>query len=89
MMQTQNWLGGELQATYANAMKGLSPFLCTPMTEEAISSWNEMEDALAKAKATSVEDLKAQKRKLTVPENFEGLLKVLKSFVNLLHACFG
>ena len=89
MMQTQNWLGGELQATYANAMKGLSPFLCTPMSEEAISSWNEMEDALAKAKATSVEDLKAQKRKLTVPENFEGLLKVLKSFVNLLHACFG
>ena len=89
MMQTQNWMGGEAVATYANAMKGLSPFLCTPMTEEAISSWNEMEDALAKAKATSVEDLKAQKRKITVPENFEALLKVLKTFVNLLHACFG
>ena len=89
MMQNQNWMGGEATATYANAMKGLSPFLCTPMSEEAISSWNEMEDALAKAKATSVDELKAQKRKITVPTNFEGLLKVLKAYVNLLHACFG
>ena len=89
MMQTRDWLGGELTATYANAIKGLTPYIVGHLSEETISAINDAEDLLDRATSTTTADVAATKRKLSMPQCFDKLMRLLKRFVNLLHACFG
>ena len=89
MMQTRDWLGGELTATYANATKGLTPYIVGHLTEEAISNINDAEELLERATSTTTADVAATKRKLSLPQCFEKLVRLLKRYTNLLHADFG
>ena len=66
MMQTRDWLGGELTATYVNATKGLTPYIVVGhlLTEEAISTINDAEELLERATSTTTADVAATKRKV-------------------------
>ena len=82
MMQTRDWLGGELTATYANATKGLTPYIVGHLSEETISAINDAEDLLDRATSTTTADVAATKRKLSMPQCFDKLMRLLKRFLS-------
>ena len=89
MMQSKNWMGGEHIATYANAGKGCSPYLVAPVLDETISQWNEIHAQIALASNVTIADIAKTRQKIVVPDTFDKLVKLLRKYINFLHATFG
>ena len=73
----------------ANTVKGLSPFCVPALTAQQIAHHNQTAENIDSATHTTVKDVAGNKLTCTVPKSFEGLLKHLKRFCNLVFAIFG
>ena len=89
MIQSKNWMGGEHIATYANAGKGCSPYLVAPVSDKTISQWNEIHAQIALASNVTISDITKTWQKIVVSDLFDKLVKLLRKYINILHATFG
>ena len=86
-----DWCESEGEVNIANLMKGLSIFAMRPLTQEELTAYNDHDEALEKATATTIKDVSggSSKRKHMVPGTVTGLEHYLKALVNVLHAISG
>lgn len=91
VIAARNWCEGEDRVTLSNLMKGMSIFAMKPLTDEEITSYNDYDERLDRASATTVRDMAggSNKRRHQVPYSCAGLLEYIKCLVNLLHALSG
>ena len=82
-----DWCEGEDQVTLANIMKGLSIFAMRPLTDDELSTMNDYDERLARATATTMQDVAggSNKRKHSIPKTCEELEVYIKSLVNILY----
>ena len=82
-----DWCEGEDQVTLANIMKGLSIFAMRPLTDDELSTMNDYDERLARATATTMQDVAggSSKRKHAIPKTCEELEVYIKSLVNIIY----
>ena len=93
MVIKRAWTGKDGNITrpsLVHAMDGLSPFLMLDISEDEVAQLNDEEDLLASASNVSVADLRGHRshRKISVPNDPEDFLLMLKRYANFLHATF-
>ena len=89
MIVTRAWEGETTLSSLTSAAKGLTPFAVPCLTESEVTSQNDLADALAAASSTTVRDHSSLKLIATAPTSFDGLVKRIKRFGNLIYATFG
>ena len=89
MVVTRAWEGETTLSSLTSAAKGLTPFAVPCLTESEVTSQNDLADALDAASNTTVKDHSASKLTASAPTSFDGLVKRIKRFGNLLFAIFG
>ena len=89
MVRKRTFEGDVTTDDLANTVKGLSPFCVPALTAQQIALHNQMGENIDSATHTTVKDVASNKLTCTVPKTFEGLLKHLKRFCNLVFAIFG
>ena len=82
-----DWCEGEDQVTLANIVKGLSIFAMRPLTDDELSTMNDYDERLARATATTMQDVAggSSKRKHAIPKTCEELEVYIKSLVNIIY----
>ena len=89
-IRTREWSGDSGYHTLTSAVKGLSPFLVTEISEDQEAAFNEIFTLMEKATLHTIEDIKlSTKVEAKIPASFHSLLQCLKAFSNLLVALFG
>ena len=93
MIWKRAWAGKDgniSRPSLINAMEGLSPFAMLDMDEDAVAQINDEDALLDAASLISVADLRAlrQRMKISIPEEAEEFMLILKRFGNLLFALF-
>ena len=89
MVVTRAWEGETTLSSLTSAAKGLTPFAVPCLTESEVTSQNDLADALDAASSTTVRDHSSLKLIATAPASFDGLVKRIKRFGNLIFAVFG
>jgi hypothetical protein len=89
MIVTRAWEGETTLSSLTSAAKGLTPFAVPCLTESEVTSQNDLADALDAASSTTVRDHSSLKLVATAPSSFDGLVKRIKRFGNLIYATFG
>ena len=89
-IRNREWSGDSGYHTLTSAVKGLSPFLVTEISEDQEAAFNEIFTLMEKATLHTIDDIKiSTKVEAKVPASFHSLLQCLKAFSNLLVALFG
>lgn len=88
MIMQRNFEGEQTISSLTSATKGLSPFVVPFLTEHEIDEYNTHVSALEEATSTTVKDVATMKLKATAPTTFDGLIKQLKCYANLLYTIF-
>ena len=89
MIVTRAWEGETTLSSLTSAAKGLTPFAVPCLTEAEVTSQNDLADAIDAASNTTVKDHSSSKLRASAPASFDGLVKRIKRFGNLLFAVFG
>jgi hypothetical protein len=89
MVVNRTWEGETTLSSLTSAAKGLTPFAVPCLSESEVTSQNDLAEALAAASSTTVKDHSNLKLVATAPSSFDGLVKRIKRFGNLLFAIFG
>ena len=89
MVVNRAWEGETTLSSLTSAAKGLTPFAVPCLSESDVTSQNDMAEALESASSTTVKDHSSLKLVASAPTTFDGLVKRIKRFGNLLFAIFG
>ena len=89
MVVTRAWEGETTLSSLTSAAKGLTPFAVPCLSESEVTSQNDQADALEAASNTTVKDHSSLKLIASAPTSFDGLVKRIKRFGNLIFAIFG
>jgi hypothetical protein len=89
MVVNRSWEGETTLSSLTSAAKGLTPFAVPCLSESEVTSQNDMAEALESASSTTVKDHSTLKLVASAPTTFDGLVKRVKRFGNLLFAIFG
>ena len=89
MVVNRAWEGETTMSSLTSAAKGLTPFAVPCLSEADVTSQNDMAEALDAASSTTVKDHSSLKLVASAPKSFDGLVKRIKRFGNLLYAVFG
>jgi hypothetical protein len=89
MVVTRAWEGETTLSSLTSAAKGLTPFAVPCLSESEVTAQNDQADALEAASSTTVKDHSTLKLIASAPTSFDGLVKRIKRFGNLLFAVFG
>jgi hypothetical protein len=89
MVVNRTWEGETTLSSLSSAAKGLTPFAVPCLTESEVTTQNDLADALAAASSTTVRDHSSIKLVASAPSSFDGLVKRIKRFGNLIYAIFG
>ena len=89
MVVNRAWEGETTLSSLTSAAKGLTPFAVPCLSESEVTTQNDMADALDAASSTTVKDHSSLKLVASTPNSFDGLVKRIKRFGNLLYAIFG
>ena len=89
MVVNRAWEGETTLSSLTSAAKGLTPFAVPCLSESEVTSQNDMAEALDAASSTTVRDHSTLKLIASAPTSFDGLVKRIKRFGNLLFSLFG
>ena len=89
MVINRAWEGETTLSSLTSAAKGLTPFAVPCLSESEVTSQNDMAEALDAASSTTVKDHATLKLIASAPTSFDGLVKRIKRFGNLLFSVFG
>ena len=89
MVVNRTWEGETTLSSLTSAAKGLTPFAVPCLSESEVTQQNDMAEALDAASSTTVKDHSSLKLIASAPISFDGLVKRIKRFGNLLFAIFG
>jgi hypothetical protein len=88
MVIQRAWEGETTLSSLTSAAKGLTPFAVPCLSESEVTTQNDLADALDAASSTTVKDHSSIKLVASAPKTFDGLVKRIKRFGNLLFAIF-
>ena len=88
MIVQRSWEGETTLSSLTSAAKGLTPFGVPCLSESEVTAQNDLADALDAASSTTVKDHSTLKLVASAPTTFDGLVKRIKRFGNLLFAVF-
>ena len=88
MIVQRSWEGETTLSSLTSAAKGLTPFGVPCLSESEVTTQNDLADALDVASSTTVKDHSTLKLVASAPTTFDGLVKRIKRFGNLLYAVF-
>jgi hypothetical protein len=89
MVVNRTWEGETTLSSLTSAAKGLTPFAVPCLSESEVTNQNDLAEALEAASSTTVKDHSTLKLVASAPTSFDGLVKRIKRFGNLLFAIFG
>ena len=90
MVVNRAWEGETTLSSFTSAAKGLTPFAVPCLSESEVTMQNDMANTLkAAASSMTIKDHSSQKLIASTPKSFDGLVKRIKRFGNLLFAIFG
>ena len=93
MIMKRLWTGRDGNITLpslVHAMEGLSPFTMLDLDEDQVALLNDEEDLINSASLVSVNDLRAQQKKMntSVPVDATEFLTMINRYANLIYAVF-
>ena len=93
MIMKRSWTGRDGNVTrplIVQAMEGMSPFTILDLDGDQVALLNDKEDLINSASLVSVNDLRAQqkKMKISVPADATEFLTMIKRYANLIYAVF-
>jgi hypothetical protein len=89
MIASHNFEGETTMSSLLSAVEGLSPFAVPFLSETEIDAHNELADAVDAASMTTVKDVSSNKLSAKVPQQFDGLVKHIQRYANLIFTAFG
>ena len=89
MVVNRSWEGETTLSSLTSAATGLTPFAVPCLSESEVTTQNDMAEALDAASSTTVKDHSSLKLVASAPTSFDGLVKRIKRFGNLLFSIFG
>ena len=91
MLINKVWVGNDPSNTAQATMKGLSPYICMPQSEDDVQAAAEMHNATTEATTKTKDDVLtlAKQIKPATPKSFTSLIGTLRTFTNLHGICFG